>query len=344
MIIIINGPLGVGKTETSWKLLEKFDRAVMLDGDYLGAVRPFRIDDPERVDYLHRTIHHLAAFHYANGYRNLVINYVFEEPESLADLRRRLAALDDRIYAFRLAADPQEISERVRLRAQGLGLSDEELAWELKRGPELLAIQERAARRGDLGFAVDTTGLDAEAAAQTIWQIANETVELQEYDPAWEESYARERERIAAALGDLVLEIHHIGSTSVPGLAAKPIIDILVVMEGLEDAKTCIAPLAELGYTFIDHPENVARRYFRKGVPRSHHLHIVAAGSAEHRDPLDFRDALRADPDLLAAYASLKSALAAAHRHDRSGYTENKSDFVRQALVEWRRKVNYTGR
>ena len=126
------------------------------------------------------------------------------------------------------------------------------------------------------------------------------------------------------------------GSTAVPGLPAKPVIDILVVVEDLRDAGACIAPLAKLGYSFVDHPENVDRRFFRKGAPRTHHLHIVEAGSAAHRDHLDFRDALRAGPELRRAYADLKAALAEAHRRDRETYSKKKSDFVRRSLVEWR--------
>ena len=84
MIVIINGPLGIGKTETSWKLLEMFEQGVMLDGDFVGAVHPFEIYDQERIDYLYQTLHHLVAFHIQNGYRNFVVNYVFESPETLA--------------------------------------------------------------------------------------------------------------------------------------------------------------------------------------------------------------------------------------------------------------------
>jgi nucleoside-triphosphatase THEP1 len=80
MIIIINGPLGVGKTEVSGKLIEYFDKAVMLDGDYLGAVRPFDLHDPQRVEYLYQTIAHNVEWHVTHGYHNFVVNYVFEKP------------------------------------------------------------------------------------------------------------------------------------------------------------------------------------------------------------------------------------------------------------------------
>ena len=89
-----------------------------------------------------------------------------------------------------------------------------------------------------------------------------------------------------------------------PGLAAKPVIDIMLVVRKLEDAIECIGPLSDLGYTFIDYPQNTDRRFFRKGVPRTHHVHIVAQGNAELKDHLAFRDALRADPHRRDQYAA----------------------------------------
>ncbi len=101
MIVIINGPLGVGKTETSWQLIEHFDKAIMLDADYIVAAHPFEIYNAARVDYLYETLAHNVAWHVAHGYHNFVVNYVFEKPESLAKLRHLLSAYDDVTYAFR---------------------------------------------------------------------------------------------------------------------------------------------------------------------------------------------------------------------------------------------------
>ena len=289
MIILINGPLGVGKTEVAWKLIEKFDRAIMLDGDYFGAVHPFEIYDPQRVTYLYDTICHVARFHAEHGYRNLVVNYVFEKPEALAQLRRALNDIDDVTYAFRLTCSAEEIECRIRSRSSDL----DRLAWESQRFRELQAIQDTNARRGDLGFVVDTTELSIEEVADAIWRNITEEVALVPYDPAWPQMFEAERKNIEAALGDRVIEIHHIGSTAIPGLAAKPVIDIMIAVRQLEDAIECIGPLGDLGYAFIDHPQNTDRRFFRKGVPRTHHVHIVAQGNAELRDHLAFRDALR---------------------------------------------------
>ncbi len=79
MIIIINGSVGVGKSSTSWELAARFDQSFMLDGDYIGAVHPFEIYDLARINYLYQTLSHLIQFHQSHGYKNFVINYVFEE-------------------------------------------------------------------------------------------------------------------------------------------------------------------------------------------------------------------------------------------------------------------------
>lgn len=329
MFVIINGPLGIGKTETAWELLGLFDKAIMMDGDYLGAVQPFSIADEQRVDYLYQTLRHTAAWHFQHGYRNFVINYVFEEAESASSLRRMLAEIDPEIYTFRLVCADAEIERRIHNRSS----DPERVDWELIRYKQLVEIQNRNAAYGDLGYVLDTTHLTARQAAQRIWENLHETVEIVPYDPAWAEIFTQERARIAQALASQEPCIEHIGSTSVSGLAAKPIIDILVSIPSLENAWRCIAPLAELGYTFVDYPENVERRFFRRGFPRTHHIHIVQSGGREEREKLAFRDALRADPDLQQRYQALKQALAAVHPNDRARYAQEKTDFVRQILA-----------
>lgn len=152
VIIILNGSVGVGKTSVSWALNDSFDKSVMLDGDYLGAVHPFAIYDEARVTYLYRTIVHLMAFHRANGYTNFVINYVFESPELLAALVDPLKALDDRIYTFWLTCSEEEQRGRIlKRRTEGW-------EWELERFAQLNAILEAASERGNVGTRLDTTG------------------------------------------------------------------------------------------------------------------------------------------------------------------------------------------
>ncbi|MFN8597938.1 MAG: GrpB family protein, partial [Anaerolineae bacterium] len=291
MIIIINGPLGVGKTEVAWKLIENFEKAVMLDGDYLGAVYPFDLHAAERVEYLYQTIAHNMEWHVAHGYHDFVVNYVFEQPASLASLRTRLLTYDDVTYAFRLTCEPNEHERRIRARSA----DPDQVRREIARGHELSEIQQRNAALGDLGYVIDTTGRSVDEVADAIWRNITEEVAIVPYDANWPNLFEQEQQLIQAALGDRILAIHHIGSTAVPGLAAKPVIDIMLVVRHLSDAAGCIAPLSALGYTFIDHPQNTERRFFRKGRPRTHHVHIVAQDNRELAEHLAFRDALRAN-------------------------------------------------
>lgn len=333
MIVIINGPCGIGKTSVAWELLSRFERAVMLDGDYLGAVHPFAIDDDARVEYLYRTLCHLIEFHREQGdYRNFVINYVFEDTASLASLRQRLCQLDPRVYAFRLLAEPAAIEARIMARER----NPEERAWYLQRYKELVAIQDRAARHGDIGFPIDTSARDVAQVADLIYRMTHDEIKLALYDEAWPVAFESERQRVVAALGELALAVHHIGSTAVPGLSAKPIVDLMVEVRQLDHAQACIAPLAGLGYAFVDHPENTDRRFFRRGMPRTQHLHIVETGSACFEDLLDFRDALRTDSALREDYQRLKTDLSQRYRCDRAAYTINKSAFVVATLSTWR--------
>src|ERR1044072_5186805 len=122
--------------------------------------------------------------------------------------------------------------------------------------------------------------------------------------------------------------IHHVGSTAVPGLDAKPVIDILVGVEGLDSSRPCIEPLAELDYLYA--PYLVEQmHWFCKPDPsrRTHHLHLIPAGSTRFRDELAFRDRLRADSEVAAEYAELKHQLGARFENDREAYTDAKASF-----------------
>lgn len=155
-------------------------------------------------------------------------------------------------------------------------------------------------------------------------------------DPSWPAQFELERASLAEAIGGWVEGgIHHVGSTAVPGLEAKPIIDIMVGVRGLEASRGCFEPLADLGYLYAPYlPDEM--HWFCKPDParRTHHLHLVPNGSRRYRDELAFRDRLRADPRLAADYAALKHRLAERHRDDREAYTEGKTKFLQQVLAE----------
>ena len=160
----------------------------------------------------------------------------------------------------------------------------------------------------------------------------DEPVRIVPYDPAWPAAFEQERTSLARVLGPAVTGgIHHVGSTAVPGLSAKPIIDILVGIENLEAARAHIKPLAALEYVYA--PYRIDEMlWFCKPNPaaRTHHLHLVPTGSERFRDELAFRDFLRQHQECAEAYAQLKKELAVRFEHDREAYTEGKTNFVRE--------------
>jgi GrpB-like predicted nucleotidyltransferase (UPF0157 family) len=157
------------------------------------------------------------------------------------------------------------------------------------------------------------------------------------YDPAWPATFAALCARIAPVLGELAAGIEHVGSTAVPGLAAKPIIDVDVVIRHADDLGAVAERLATLGYTDLGDLGIVGREAFRAtaDLPR-HHLYVCAAGDATLQAHLTLRDALRDDADLARAYAALKCDLAERFRDDRDAYSEGKSAFVTAVLLRER--------
>jgi GrpB-like predicted nucleotidyltransferase (UPF0157 family) len=152
-------------------------------------------------------------------------------------------------------------------------------------------------------------------------------VELQEYDSAWPAHYARLRDRLWPAVEAWASGIEHVGSTSVPGLIAKPVIDIDIVMPSRPAFASIAAALARLGYRHAGN-QGIEDREVFKGGPGEvrHHLYVCLAGGAALRNHLALRDALRADPALAARYAALKRALAAAG--DQQSYWRGKTEFI----------------
>ena len=154
-------------------------------------------------------------------------------------------------------------------------------------------------------------------------------IEIVEYDPRWPFLYAEERARIAEQLGDLAESIEHIGSTSVPGLSAKQIIDILVTVRHLGPADPYIERLGRLGYTFFPVLGSPERYAFGMGNPHTHHVHIVEHGGEGHILPLLFRDYLRTHPETAREYEELKQGLAAQFYGNRAAYNQAKTAFIR---------------
>ena len=154
------------------------------------------------------------------------------------------------------------------------------------------------------------------------------------YDAEWPRQFAALAARLKAVLGTRALRIEHVGSTAVPGLAAKPIVDLDVVVSGAQDLAPAIAQLTAQGYVAdgeLGVPGREALRAPAGATP--HHLYLLVEGAAELRRHLAWRDALRADAALRDAYAALKHALAERHPTERAAYTKGKSEFIAAALA-----------
>ncbi|WP_299323000.1 GrpB family protein [Parasphingopyxis sp.] len=169
--------------------------------------------------------------------------------------------------------------------------------------------------------------------------MASDRIEFVDPDPQWSAQFEAEKCRIAETLADeTVLAIEHVGSTAVPGLAAKPIIDIMIAVPSVEQARGRFPEaLKPLDYVFWADNPDADRLFFVKGMPpfgerRTHHVHVCEPGPLM-TDRLAFRDHLRAHPDEARRYADLKAELSRRHGDDREAYTRGKDDFVARILA-----------
>ena len=191
-----------------------------------------------------------------------------------------------------------------------------------------------------------------ETLEQRIQRVVREEVAIAAYDPAWPEIFRREKEHLMAVLPhELIRRVEHFGSTAVPGLAAKPIVDMLVEVTDLELTKVRIAPLLEAkGYEYFWRPTHgddgpPFYAWFIKRNPqsgaRTHHIHMVESHFTEHWDRLLFRDYLIDHPSVARQYEALKVRLASESPRDRVAYTQGKAEFIVRVTEDAKR---YYGR
>lgn len=172
------------------------------------------------------------------------------------------------------------------------------------------------------------------------------TVIISDYDPAWPELFARERPVLETALGNCVEMIEHVGSTAVPGLAAKPVIDVLVGVGDISSVDQCADAMRAAGYEALGENGLPGRRYFRKrnaAGERQFHVHAYACDSDAFHRHLVFRDYLRAHPERATEYGAFKRRLAGQNLPDRASYVSGKADLVAQIEDEalaWSRGRN----
>jgi GrpB-like predicted nucleotidyltransferase (UPF0157 family) len=203
------------------------------------------------------------------------------------------------------------------------GLAPHQLAWE-DRVPLIRSIM------GDVW-----PGFEQTAGSER----RGELIRVVDYDEEWPQRFVRWREVLKASLGEAALRIEHVGSTSVAGLAAKPVVDIQVSVADPADEAAYVPPLEELGLQLRSRDD--VHRFFRPVPerPRDVHLHVCAAGSDWERDHLLFRDYLRAHPEVRERYADVKRDAAKVWADDGWAYTDAKSDVILDLLEKAREEA-----
>lgn len=299
MIVIVNGPEGGGQQAVCARLEER-----------LSGSRVLPLTSAEHApDSLRPIVAELRR----SGTETFVLPAMLARFVELRALRRALGAEDSVIYAFRLEPPRERLGES---------------------GRRQLDLLQTEGELGDVGLLVPPEASEpAEAAAAFIDDDIHEPIHIVAWDDAWPARFEAERALIAERLGSIAMAIEHTGSTAIVGIDAKPVIDMTLTVADLHDTGRYVGPLRELGYHFLDYPTNVDRYFFKKGRPRSHHLHVGTPACTEIRDQVVFRDMLLGHPQLRSRYAELKRRLRDAFGSDRARYSESKGAFVREVLA-----------
>ncbi|MBM7586033.1 GrpB-like predicted nucleotidyltransferase (UPF0157 family) [Bacillus pakistanensis] len=164
---------------------------------------------------------------------------------------------------------------------------------------------------------------------------------IETYKEYWQIQFEEEKKSITEILSGQFIAIEHIGSTSIEGLGAKPILDIAIGVEKLKVTNEYIKPLAKIGYEFVDHEEFPERRFFRKGEWRAgtHHVHIYEFKSEHWNNHILFRNYLRENTAILKEYEQLKKKLAKEFTFDRVKYTQGKSNFIQNVIKKAKKEA-----
>lgn len=167
-----------------------------------------------------------------------------------------------------------------------------------------------------------------------------EEIHIVPYDLSWSQQFETEKKLIEKMLGSRITGgVHHVGSTSVPGLSAKPIIDIMVGVANLEKAKPCIELLEKINYMYFPYRPEIMHWFCKPSLEhRTHHLHMMEEGSKAWNERLAFRDYLRTHADARQAYEKLKLSLAEKFRDDREAYTDAKTEFIQTTVARAMKK------
>ncbi len=173
--------------------------------------------------------------------------------------------------------------------------------------------------------------------------LNTDSVFIVDYNPQWPQMYEQEKARIQDAIGEYLIDIQHVGSTSIPGLSSKPVIDIMTVIRNISLIEQCVQPLEALDYLYQGERGIPGRHFFRKPIDISHigrayHMHVVEKGHDQWVMYQLFREYMLLHPESVSQYDILKRELALKHGSDRAAYTAAKASFIesiiRAAVIE----------